>query len=54
LIGENRYAFRRDFALKAKRLCLHAEKLEFKHPVSGKTVSLSSPLPDYLKEFLLR
>ena len=52
LVGETKFAFRRDFALKAKRLCLHAEALEFMHPVTGKTIVLSSSLPEDLKKFL--
>src|SRR6202034_486784 len=31
---------------------LHAAELEFKHPISGKTVQLSSPLPQELASFL--
>ncbi len=32
--------------------CLHAQKLEFKHPITGKQMKLEAPLPDYLKEIL--
>ena len=52
LVGETKFAFRRDFKLKAKRLCLHAEKLEFVHPVTKKTISLVTPLPSDLEVFL--
>jgi len=52
VLGEERYAFRRDFKIKAKRLCLHAQRLEFKHPLSGKLLSLDAELPQDLKEFL--
>lgn len=52
ILGESKYAFRRDFKIKAKRLCLHAVKLEFKHPVSKKILSLHSDLPKELSEFL--
>jgi len=34
IIGETKYAFRRDFRIKAKRLCLHASGLEFIHPIT--------------------
>ncbi|MCM8796145.1 MAG: RluA family pseudouridine synthase [Candidatus Omnitrophica bacterium] len=54
ILGETKYAFRRDFILKAKRLCLHAKELEFIHPVTGREISLTSDLPPYLKEFLIR
>lgn len=52
IVGESKFAFRKDFALRFKRLCLHAKSLEFTHPVTGKTISLSSELPKDLKEFL--
>lgn len=48
ILGETRFAFRRDFKVKAKRLCLHAAGLEFTHPLTGQKISLSSVLP---KEF---
>ena len=52
VLGETKFAFRRDFRVKAKRLCLHAERLEFNHTVSGKALSLESDLPEDLKDFL--
>ena len=52
ILGEERFAFRRDFALRAGRLCLHARDLEFRHPVSKKTLKLHSELPVKLQEFL--
>jgi 23S rRNA pseudouridine1911/1915/1917 synthase len=52
IVGETKYAFRRDFKLKARRLCLHAEKLEFIHPVTKKAIALAAGLPDDLKDFL--
>lgn len=52
ILGETRFAFRRDFSLKAKRLCLHARDLEFRHPVTAKDLKLHTDLPLYLKEFL--
>ena len=52
ILGETKYAFRRDFKIKAKRLCLHAKGLEFKHPVNGKPLCLTAVLPKDLKEFL--
>jgi 23S rRNA pseudouridine1911/1915/1917 synthase len=52
IVGETKFAFRRDFALKAKRLCLHALALEFIHPVTKKYINLSIDLPQDLKEFL--
>lgn len=52
ILGEAKYAFRRDFKIKAKRLCLHAEDLEFIHPISKKNVHLAVGLPGSFKEFL--
>ena len=52
VLGETKYAFRRDFKIKAKRLMLHAAGLEFKHPVTGKQLCLRLDLPDELKRFL--
>jgi 23S rRNA pseudouridine1911/1915/1917 synthase len=49
ILGETKFAFRRDFKIKAKRLCLHAKNLEFVHPVTKKTVFLSCGLPSEMK-----
>ncbi len=35
-----------------KRLFLHAETIKFKHPVSGKQVKISAPMPDDLSEVI--
>jgi len=52
LVGETKFAFRRDFKLKAKRLCLHAKILEFVHPLTKKFISLVAPLPYDMEDFL--
>lgn len=52
IMGETKYAFRRDFKLRAKRLCLHAKILEFIHPITHKVLRLTTDLPKALKEFL--
>jgi len=52
ILGETKYAFRRDFKIKAKRLMLHAARLEFMHPVTGKVIQLNCDLPVDLKAFL--
>jgi 23S rRNA pseudouridine1911/1915/1917 synthase len=52
LVGETRFAFRKDFKLKAKRLCLHAEELEFIHPITKQKIHLETGLDNNLKEFL--
>lgn len=52
LVGEDKYAFRRDFKLRAKRLCLHAGELDFVHPFTHKDLRIKSPLPKDLVNFL--
>ena len=32
---------------------LHAKSLEFKHPITGESLRLEAPLPDYFNEILL-
>lgn len=52
ILGETKFAFRKDFKIKAKRLCLHAAGLQFLHPVSKKQINLSIDLAQDMKEFL--
>ena len=52
IVGEDKFAFRRDFALRFKRLCLHASQLEFIHPVTKERVSLRSELPGDMADFM--
>ncbi|MDD5043957.1 MAG: RluA family pseudouridine synthase [Candidatus Omnitrophica bacterium] len=54
IVGEDRFAFRKDFALRFKRLCLHAKSLEFRHPTNGNLITLEADLPADLKDFLQR
>lgn len=54
LVGEDRYAFRKDFHLKFKRTALHARELQWYHPVIKKTVAASAELPDDMARFLLK
>ena len=46
LVGESVYAFRRDFALRFRRTALHARRVEFGHPVTGKRLVFTAPIPD--------
>ena len=32
--------------------CLHAQKLEFKHPITGKEMTLEAPLPEYFDDII--
>ena len=52
IVGETKFSFRRDFVLKARRLCLHAQALEFIHPVTGKSIEVMIELAEDLREFL--
>lgn len=52
VLGDTKYAFRRDFKIKAKRLCLHAQVIAFKHPVKGEIVNIKAALPEEMKRFL--
>ncbi|MFA6216781.1 MAG: RluA family pseudouridine synthase [Candidatus Omnitrophota bacterium] len=52
IVGETRFAFRRDFKLKAKRLCLHAKFLALEHPVTKKPLFLEAPLAAELITFI--
>jgi 23S rRNA pseudouridine1911/1915/1917 synthase len=52
LVGEDKFAFRKDFALRAKRVCLHGKYLEFKHPQTAKVVVVKSALPQDMQKFL--
>lgn len=54
IVGESKFVFRRDFALKAKRTLLHAWRLEFRHPCSGRDISLCAPPPVDMRNFFLK
>lgn len=53
LVGEDRYAFRKDFALKFKRTALHARELEWYHPLLKKNIKACADLPNDMARFLL-
>ena len=46
VVGDEKYGFTKN---PLGRLGLHASKLEFRHPVTGKEISVSSPLPPSFK-----
>jgi len=52
ILGESKYAFRRDFKVKFKRLALHAFYLSFIHPLSGEKIRISIDLALDMSEFL--
>jgi len=54
LVGEDKFAYRKDFALRFKRVCLEAKELNFKHPITGKDLNIDIDLAPDLKDFLLK
>jgi RluA family pseudouridine synthase len=52
LVGESKFAFRKDYSLKHRRVCLHARTLEFIHPLTGRPVLVDAKLPLDLEKFL--
>lgn len=56
IIGDDRYGLdniNKTFKNRGyKQMFLHAETLQFKHPVSGETVKVSAPLPQYYIDFV--
>ena len=49
LLGETKFAFRRDFAIKFGRTALHCESLEFRSPFTMQNVIITANLPDDLR-----
>ncbi len=52
LVGESKYAFRRDFPLRFKRAALHASELKWRHPVSQRRMNVTCPLPEDMINFM--
>jgi len=52
LLGESKFAFRKDFKIKFKRTALHSAWIKFPHPVTGKMMELTAPIPDDMKMFV--
>ena len=50
LLGETKFAFRKDFKIKFKRLALHSHSIEFTHPVTNEKMFFNIPMPD---EFII-
>lgn len=50
LLGERKYAFGKDFALKFRRTALHAKSLKWFDPVLKKEIKVESPLPEDMKQ----
>ena len=54
LVGEDKYAFRRDFALRFRRTALHALRLEWPQMSGGGMNKVEAPLASDMSEFLVR
>jgi 23S rRNA pseudouridine1911/1915/1917 synthase len=53
VLGDSTYGWKQDPALPVPpRIMLHAEHLVFSHPVNGKTMDLTAPLPADFKKML--
>ncbi len=52
LVGEDKYAFRRDFALRFKRTTLHALRLEWPRMTGGGMIKVEAPLAQDMADFL--
>jgi 23S rRNA pseudouridine1911/1915/1917 synthase len=51
LVGERRFAFARDYAVRFRRTALHAGYLSFTHPITGKPLEFNNPLPPDMANF---
>jgi RluA family pseudouridine synthase len=54
LVGEDKYAFRRDFALRFRRTALHALRLEWPQMAGGGMIKVEAPLAADMAEFLAK
>ncbi len=54
LVGETKFAFRKDFSLKAKRLCLHAWGIKFEHPFTGSQIAIEAPIAADIEDFVAK
>ena len=53
VIGDMVYSNgKNEFNIKGQ--CLHAQKLEFKHPITGKQMQLEAPLPEYFEKIVIK
>lgn len=52
LVGETKFAFRKDFSLKAKRTMLHSSELEFISPFTKEKIHVKCDLASDMKKFL--
>jgi len=54
LVGEDKYAFRRDFPLRFRRTALHALRLEWPRMEGGQLIKVEAPLAFDMEDFLTK
>lgn len=54
LVGDRKFSFARDYALKFRRTALHAQSIEFKNPITKQVIHVTSVLPEDMEVFLAR
>ncbi len=54
LLGERKYARGKDHQLRFRRVALHAQTLEWEHPVSHKKINITAKLHPDMEEFIAR
>jgi RluA family pseudouridine synthase len=52
ILGEKKYAFRRDFVIKFNKLALCAYFIQLRHPISKEKVMVKISVPKYMKDFI--
>lgn len=52
VLGEKKYAFRRDFVIKFNKLALCAYFIQILHPVSKEKVVAKIDMPEYMNNFI--
>jgi 23S rRNA pseudouridine1911/1915/1917 synthase len=52
LLGDTKFAFRKDFKIKLKRTALHAIELEFIHPETKEKINLKAPVPIDINKYI--
>lgn len=50
LLGETKYAYRKDFNIKFKRTALHSYSIEFVHPITGKQLNITAEIPEDMRK----
>ncbi|MCF7894564.1 MAG: RNA pseudouridine synthase [Candidatus Omnitrophica bacterium] len=52
ILGERKYAFRRDFVIKFNKLALYAYFIQLRHPISKEKIVVKIDRPEYMNEFI--